>query len=440
MHIQVPPNLSYDEFPRLLEAGIDDWGGVSPVTIDHVNPEAPWPEIERLREATEAPASSSRRACRSTRSTSPTWSAGPSRASRQEILQARRRRRARARGPLGRRSVREQPARRGRWPRATPASRRSRRSTGAELDEDDVTALFEARGADLGAVLAAADELRREVVRRRGQLRRHAQHQLHQRLLLPLRLLRVLEGQARGEPARAPLPRPARGDRPPLPRGLGARRGRGLPAGRDPPGLHGRLLPRDLRGDQGELPDLHVHAFSALEVWQGAATLGLPLADYLARLRDVGLASLPGTAAEILDDEVRRILCPDKVTTEQWLEVHDAAHRVGLRSTTTIMFGSVEGPRSWARHLLALRELQQRTRRLHRVRAAPVRAHGGADLPQGRRAAGADLPRGGAHARRRAAGAAPVDHEHPGLVGEARYRRARRRRSAPERTTSAGRS
>jgi FO synthase len=109
------------------------------------------------------------------------------------------------------------------------------------------------------------------------------------------------------------------------------------------------------------LPDLHVHAFSALEVWQGAATLGLPLDDYLGRLSDVGLASLPGTAAEILDDEVRRTLCPDKVTTGQWLEVHDAAHRAGLRSTTTIMYGSVEAPRSWARHLLELREQQKRT-------------------------------------------------------------------------------
>ena len=109
------------------------------------------------------------------------------------------------------------------------------------------------------------------------------------------------------------------------------------------------------------VPGLHVHAFSALEVWQGAATLGLPLDDYLARLRDAGLASLPGTAAEILDDEVRAVICPDKVSTEQWLEVHDAAHRAGLRSTTTIMFGHVDSPRSWARHLVRLREQQQRS-------------------------------------------------------------------------------
>ena len=92
------------------------------------------------------------------------------------------------------------------------------------------------------------------------------------------------------------------------------------------------------------VPGLHIHAFSALEVWQGAATLGLTLDEYLARLRDLGLGSLPGTAAEILDDEVRAIICPDKVSTDQWLEVHDAAHRVGLRSNVTMMMGHVDGP------------------------------------------------------------------------------------------------
>jgi FO synthase len=109
------------------------------------------------------------------------------------------------------------------------------------------------------------------------------------------------------------------------------------------------------------VPGIHVHAFSALEVWQGAATLGLELDDYLSRLRGAGLGSLPGTAAEVLDDEVRRVLCPDKVTTGQWLRVHDTAHRVGLASTTTIMFGHVDGPRSWARHLLRLRDQQRRS-------------------------------------------------------------------------------
>ena len=102
-----------------------------------------------------------------------------------------------------------------------------------------------------------------------------------------------------------------------------------------------------------------MHAFSALEIWQGAATLGLPLEEYLTELRDAGLSSLPGTAAEILDDEVRQVICPDKVTTAQWLHVHDVAHRVGLRSNVTMMFGHVESPRNWARHLVHAREQQR---------------------------------------------------------------------------------
>jgi FO synthase len=109
------------------------------------------------------------------------------------------------------------------------------------------------------------------------------------------------------------------------------------------------------------VPGLHVHAFSPLEVTQGAATLALPIGDFLAALKDAGLGSLPGTAAEILDDEVRAVICPDKVTTAQWLDVVAAAHGLGLRTTATIMFGHVDAPRHWARHLLHLRRLQART-------------------------------------------------------------------------------
>ena len=108
------------------------------------------------------------------------------------------------------------------------------------------------------------------------------------------------------------------------------------------------------------VPDLHVHAFSALEVWQGAATLGLSLDDYLARLRDLGLGSLPGTAAEILDDEVRAIICPDKVSTDQWLEVHDAAHRVGLRSNVTMMMGHVDAAGATGRTIFSGRASSRR--------------------------------------------------------------------------------
>jgi FO synthase len=109
------------------------------------------------------------------------------------------------------------------------------------------------------------------------------------------------------------------------------------------------------------VPGMHIHAFSALEIHQGAQTLGLTLSDFLARLRDAGLGTLPGTAAEILDDEVRAIICPDKVDTAEWQAVMRAAHGLGLRSTATIMFGHVEAPLHWVRHLLVLRDLQAET-------------------------------------------------------------------------------
>jgi FO synthase len=117
-----------------------------------------------------------------------------------------------------------------------------------------------------------------------------------------------------------------------------------------------------LRAVKQAVPDLHVHAFTALEVWQGAAASGRDVRDLLRQLKGAGLATLPGTAAEILDDEIRAIICPDKITTEEWCEVHRVAHELGLRSNATIMFGTVETPRSWARHLCVVRELQAELR------------------------------------------------------------------------------
>ena len=115
------------------------------------------------------------------------------------------------------------------------------------------------------------------------------------------------------------------------------------------------------RAVKAAAPEMHVHAFSPLEISQGAATLGLPVDAFLERLIDAGLGSLPGTAAEILDPPIRQILCPDKVTAGEWLSVIRTAHRLGLKTTATIMFGSVEGAASWARHLNAVRDLQDET-------------------------------------------------------------------------------
>jgi FO synthase len=128
-----------------------------------------------------------------------------------------------------------------------------------------------------------------------------------------------------------------------------------------------------------ELPDLHVHAFSPLEIFQGAGTLGVPVEEYVVRLRDAGLSSLPGTAAEVLDDDVRRIICPDKVTTAEWVRVQEAAAAAGLRSNATIMFGHVDGPAHWANHLEVVRQLQARTGHLTEFVPLPY-VHMGAPL------------------------------------------------------------
>jgi FO synthase len=349
-HVQAPPNLSYGHFPQLLDAGIDDWGGVSPVTIDHVNPEAPWPELERLRSATE-----SRDLELAPRlPVYPEWISGewidPG------VLPAV----LRASDALGL-------AREDRWspgedvavpfvPRdALPVDTRD------ELGEEELVRLFRARGRERDRVFAAADRLRREVC---GDdvtyvVTRNIQYTnvCYFRCGFCAFSKGKLAANLRGAPYLVPHEEIVRRCEEAWERGATEV----CLQGGIHPAFTGEYYLSVVRAIRDAVPDLHVHAFSALEVWQGAATLGLSLDEYLAELHAAGLGSLPGTAAEILDDEVRRLICPDKVTTEQWLQVHDAAHRARLGSNVTMMFGHVESPRNWARHLLRAREQQRRS-------------------------------------------------------------------------------
>ncbi|MDP9257984.1 MAG: 5-amino-6-(D-ribitylamino)uracil--L-tyrosine 4-hydroxyphenyl transferase CofH, partial [Actinomycetota bacterium] len=382
-NIQAPPNLSYDEFPRLLDAGINDWGGVSPVTVDHVNPEAPWPEVERLRAATEArglrlaprlpiypeyvaeldrwadPAVAAavlRRADADGLGREDRWAAGaPESPAACRVATS-----LLPTASVARKSARVDAET---VPKPSQPIERvlAKSRAGEGLDEDDATTLLQARGPDLRAVLQAADDLRREVngdtvtyvVTRninytnvcyfRCGFCAFSKGRLAANLRGPAYLLSVEEVVRRCSEA---------WDRGATEVCL---------QGGIHPGFTGSWYLELVRAIREALPQLHVHAFSPLEVWQGAATEGWALHDYLEQLRDAGLGSLPGTAAEILDDEVRRVLCPDKLRTAQWLEVMRTAHGVGLRTTSTIMFGHIEAPVHQARHLLAIRDLQRET-------------------------------------------------------------------------------
>ncbi len=350
-HVQAPPNLAYEDFPRLLDAGIDDWGGVSPVTIDHVNPEAPWPEIERLAEAT-----SSRGLELAPRlAIYPEYGADLERWCDPAV--APHVRRAADAAGLARDDA-WAPGEPSQIPFVVGRDAVPLELSGDELGEEELTRLLESRGEEMQRVLAAADRLRREtcgddvtyVVTRNIQYTNVCYFRCGFCAFSKGKLARNL----RGAPYLVPREEIVRRTREAWERGATEV----CLQGGIHPAFTGDYYADVVRAIKEAVPGIHVHAFSALEVWQGAATLGLGLEDYLAHLRDLGLGSLPGTAAEVLDDEVRRIICPDKVTTSQWLRVHDAAHRVGLRSNVTLMFGHADTPRSWARHLLRAREQQ----------------------------------------------------------------------------------
>jgi FO synthase len=412
IHLQAPPNLS-DDFGVLLTAGIDDWGGVSPITADHVNPERPWPDLDKLRTVTEQAGRAL--APRLTvypefiddigLSETPRWiDAGlrfrvldrsdaeglgrddpgaiwPERVTAADVVHD---------GAevvlVGHRSTQwysgannpppqllgsAQPDGAQRAPQSV--IERSRKlhgpvgealrgvELGHELGEPEIVALFEARGPELVAVARAADELRRLTVGDDITWVHNRNINYTNVCTFKCKFCGFSKGplslNLRGTPYLLTLD------------DIAQRAREAWDLGATEVTLQGGIHP-DFDGDyyidvtravKQAVPDMHVHGFTALEVTEGARRLGEPLPSYLSRLKEAGLSSLPGTAAEILDDEVRAVLCSDKVNSEEWLEAHRAAHSVGLRSNVTMMFGSIESPISWAKHLVRTRALQHET-------------------------------------------------------------------------------
>ncbi|MEM1112717.1 MAG: 5-amino-6-(D-ribitylamino)uracil--L-tyrosine 4-hydroxyphenyl transferase CofH [Pseudomonadota bacterium] len=370
MNIQAPPNLSPGVLPQLVAAGINDWGGVSPLTPDYVNPEAPWPHLEKLAQETKL--------------------AGKFLEQRLTIYPAYARAGKRwlhdkLRGPVMAHSDAEGFARRDRWSTgrdmAVPALEETllnlklaasapddaleaileRCVDSMPLSEAEVETLFKVRGEAFARVIQRADQLRRQ--RCGGEVSYVVNRNINYTNVCYFKCRFCAFSKAHGNADLRGKPYDISGDE------IARRSREAWTRGATEVCMQGGIHP-DYTGQtyldivatvKAATPDMHIHAFSPLEVWQGAQTLELPLSAFLARLRDAGLSTLPGTAAEILHDEVRAELCPDKLNSEQWLSVMRAAHQAGIRTTATMMYGHIEQPRHWAAHLLRLRELQGET-------------------------------------------------------------------------------
>jgi len=376
MSIQVPPNLNEGRLADLIAAGINDWGGVSPVTPDHVNPESPWPDLDRLKDETSAAGHTLverltiyphfiehrddwlapqlfKRVLHHADSTGlareDEWTAGDRRS---DALASR--------PMLATQEIHS---------KAPPQDHNSnlvraitdKAWRGEQLVETEIVALFAARDADFDHVCQAADELRQEVS---GDVVRYVVNRnINYTNMCTYRcqFCAFSKGKGssslRGDPYLLDMDEISRRTQEAWDRGATEV----CLQGGIHPSFTGDTYLEICRTVKETVPDMHVHAFSALEISHGAQTLGISIQNFLGMLKEAGLGTLPGTAAEILDAPIRARLCADKLSTEEWVEVIETAHNQGIRTTSTIMFGHIETPASWAKHLLTLRALQSRT-------------------------------------------------------------------------------
>ena len=393
IHLQAPPNLT-DDLDSLLESGIDDLGGISPITADFVNPEKPWPSLESLRERVEA----SGRTLVSRLTIypefvrdAPKWidpelhfavmdrsdadgfarddvgATFPEKyqdavnvGTGAEVIQIGRRSTAWYSGADTAPSILIA----GRV--SEPASEQiaeilDEARAGNLIEESQIVTLFRARGRDVAVIASVADELREAVIGDQVTFVRNRNINYTNVCTFKCTFCGFSKGplslNLRGAPYL--LSDSEIADRVIEASELGATEV--CLQGGIHPSFDGDYYINVARVVKDAVPSMHIHGFTALEVFEGAKRLDEPINTYLSRLKEAGLRSLPGTAAEILSDDIRSVICPDKISTQEWLDVHEVAHSLGLRSNVTIMFGSVERPEHWAKHIVRTRDLQLRT-------------------------------------------------------------------------------
>jgi len=374
MNLQAPPNLSAGNLEALVKAGINDWGGVSPLTPDHVNPEAPWPELQELTKTTAECTGryDVKKLLTERLAIYPDYAVNGEKWLDENI-----------RTQVLRQIDSEGLARIDSWspgmgiilPETTKVrsiiskpgiskeieNLLTRSKTSPEWSENDIERLLCARGEGFEAVCIAANDLRKKV---NGDVVTYAVNRnINYTNICTFRCgfcsfsKGNMSDNLRGKPYNLNMVEIVRRAKEAWERGATEV----CLQGGIHPNYTGQTYLDICKEIKTAVPGIHIHAFSPLEVWQGAKTLRLTVSEFLHRLHDAGLDTLPGTAAEVLDDEIRKIICPDKLNTEQWLSVMRDAHDQGFRTTATLMYGHVERPLHIARHFIKLLELQRQT-------------------------------------------------------------------------------